>query len=92
VQLPHSLAPTTAAAAASDATLTQVHDGNALLIMDFGMCVRLPPPSASPTPGARLLVARQRSRGKKHYMSPEVWAEWPFDAAAVSARKLRVDT
>ncbi|KAG5179804.1 kinase-like domain-containing protein [Tribonema minus] len=56
-----------------------VHDGGSLFVMDFGMSVRLPPP---PSADARALIAPQSQRGKAKYMSPEVFAEAPFDAKA----------
>eukprot|EP00611_Tribonema_gayanum_P024975 TRINITY_DN5598_c0_g1_i1.p1 TRINITY_DN5598_c0_g1~~TRINITY_DN5598_c0_g1_i1.p1 ORF type:complete len:347 (+),score=105.85 TRINITY_DN5598_c0_g1_i1:514-1554(+) len=56
-----------------------VHDGGSLFVMDFGMSVRLPPP---PSADARALIAPQSQRGKPKYMSPEVFAEAPFDAKA----------
>eukprot|EP00611_Tribonema_gayanum_P021074 TRINITY_DN3979_c0_g1_i1.p1 TRINITY_DN3979_c0_g1~~TRINITY_DN3979_c0_g1_i1.p1 ORF type:complete len:345 (-),score=131.16 TRINITY_DN3979_c0_g1_i1:918-1952(-) len=56
-----------------------MHDGAALLVMDFGMSIRLP---RAEEPGVRALIPPQTRRGKRSYMSPEVFAEMPFDAKA----------
>uniref|UniRef100_A0A7S1FQV0 Protein kinase domain-containing protein n=1 Tax=Corethron hystrix TaxID=216773 RepID=A0A7S1FQV0_9STRA len=57
--------------------------GDRVLIMDFGMCLRVASPAEEQNTALRRLMARQGTCGKINYMAPEIYRNKAFDGFSI---------